>query len=86
MTDVQLGQQIVVGHAGVRVFPPERRTARSESFEFMNSAVSTEKPKGVAIRQIAQELFRTQRAGEARRCSSAVRRSCTPAAASICAS
>lgn len=62
MADVQEGMPIVVGHGGVRVFPPER-TSNHQSFEFMNSAVSTEKPKGVAIRQVAQELFRTRAAG-----------------------
>jgi lysine-ketoglutarate reductase/saccharopine dehydrogenase-like protein (TIGR00300 family) len=62
MTDVRLGMSLVVGHAGVRVFPQERSMER-QSFEFMNSAVSTEKPKGVAIRQIAQELFRTRAEG-----------------------
>ncbi|HEY2883373.1 MAG TPA: TIGR00300 family protein [Pirellulales bacterium] len=62
MTDVQRGMQIVVGHAGVRVFPEERKMER-QAFEFMNSAVSTEKPKGVAIRQIAQEMFRTRQGG-----------------------
>jgi lysine-ketoglutarate reductase/saccharopine dehydrogenase-like protein (TIGR00300 family) len=64
MTDVRLGQQIVVGHGGVRVIPFQRETARGDSFEFMSSGVSTEKPKGVAIRQIAQEMFRTQREGK----------------------
>lgn len=63
MTDVRRGMQIVVGHAGVRVFPEERKVER-QSFEFMNSAVSTEKPKGVAIRQIAQEMFRTRTEGK----------------------
>jgi lysine-ketoglutarate reductase/saccharopine dehydrogenase-like protein (TIGR00300 family) len=62
MTDVTLGQQYVVGHAGVRVRPEERQ-AKSHGFEFMNSPVSTEKPKGVAIRQIAHELLRTRRDG-----------------------
>lgn len=62
MNDVRRGQQIVVGHAGVRVFP-EQRSASSQSFEFMNSAVSTEKPKGVAIRQVAQQLFRNKQEG-----------------------
>ncbi len=62
MTDVRVGMPIVVGHAGVRVFPYER-SAERQAFEFMNSAVSTEKPKGVAIRQIAQELFRIRREG-----------------------
>jgi lysine-ketoglutarate reductase/saccharopine dehydrogenase-like protein (TIGR00300 family) len=63
MTDVQLGDSIVVGHAGVRVFPEERTAHATQSFEFMNSAVSTEKPKGVAIRQIAEQLVETKRAG-----------------------
>lgn len=62
MSDVASGTPIVVGHAGVRVFPPERSDA-SQSFQFMNSAVSTEKPKGVAVRQIAAELFRNQAEG-----------------------
>ena len=62
MSDVIQGTPIVVGHAGVRVFPHERSDER-HGFEFMNSAVSTEKPKGVAIRQTAQELFRTRASG-----------------------
>jgi lysine-ketoglutarate reductase/saccharopine dehydrogenase-like protein (TIGR00300 family) len=62
MTDVQLGEQIVVGHAGVRVFPEEKAT-HGQSFEFMNSAVSTEKPKGVAIRQVAEQLVENKRSG-----------------------
>ena len=62
MTAVQAGDRIVVGHAGVRVFPPDRR-ADAHSFEFMNSAVSTEKPKGAAIRQIAKELLQAKEHG-----------------------
>ena len=62
MTDVQIGEQYVVGHAGVRVHPQGRET-QAHGFEFMNSPVSTEKPKGVAIRQVAQELVRARREG-----------------------
>ncbi len=62
MNDVQPGTLFVIGHAGVRVFPHERSAERA-TFEFMNSPVSTEKPKGVAIRQIAQELLRTRNSG-----------------------
>jgi len=62
MTDVERGMPLVVGHAGVRVFPEERKMER-QAFEFMNSAVSTEKPKGVAIRQVAHELFHTRAEG-----------------------
>ncbi|MEM8864352.1 MAG: TIGR00300 family protein, partial [Planctomycetota bacterium] len=50
------------GHAGVRVFPPPRQ-AGAEAFGFMNSAVSTEKPKGVVIQQIAQQLHENRESG-----------------------
>lgn len=62
MTDVQLGDKLVCGHAGVRVLP-ERRDEKSHGFEFMASTVSTEKPKGTAIREIARELFRAHKEG-----------------------
>lgn len=57
MVDVRRGDLIVMGHAGVRVFPPQRDEKRN-LFEFMGSSVSTEKPKGVAIREIAEEMQR----------------------------
>jgi len=62
MTDVVAGDQIVVGHAGTRVFPHER-ASRASGFEFMSSAVSTEKPKGVAVREIAREMVAARREG-----------------------
>jgi lysine-ketoglutarate reductase/saccharopine dehydrogenase-like protein (TIGR00300 family) len=62
MTDVKVGEQFVVGHAGVRVHP-QAREMHAQGFEFMNSPVSTEKPKGVAIRQVALELIRTRQEG-----------------------
>jgi len=55
MSQVRQRDLIVVGHGGIRVSPEERSRA-TETFEFMGSNVSTEKPKGVAIRQIAREL------------------------------
>ena len=62
MTDVKVGEHYVVGHAGVRVLPEARET-QPQGFEFMNSPVSTEKPKGVAIRQVATELVRAKQEG-----------------------
>jgi lysine-ketoglutarate reductase/saccharopine dehydrogenase-like protein (TIGR00300 family) len=62
MTEVRIGDEVIVGHAGVRVFPEERHTAE-RGFEFMNSPVSTEKPKGIAIRGVAEELVRAKRSG-----------------------
>lgn len=55
MTEISAGDSVVVGHAGVRVTPPPRQ-GEGHAFAFMNSPVSTEKPKGVVIRQIAAEL------------------------------
>ena len=62
MSDVTPEMQIVVGHAGVRVFPHDKGEP-GQVFEFMNSSVSTEKPKGVAIRKIAREMVENRRAG-----------------------
>ncbi len=63
MADVRQGDRIVVGRQGLRVFPAET-TARQNLFEFMASAVSSEKPKGVTVREIAAAMRRTRAAGE----------------------
>ena len=62
MNEVKLGDMIVVGHTGVRVFP-EERSRGLQTFAFMDSKVSTEKPKGLAIREIARELAQNRAAG-----------------------
>jgi lysine-ketoglutarate reductase/saccharopine dehydrogenase-like protein (TIGR00300 family) len=63
MVHVKKGDPIVVGHQGVRVMPAET-AARHSLFEFMSSAVSSEKPKGVTVREIAATMKRTKSAGE----------------------
>jgi len=63
MVAVRQGMQIVVGHAGVRVVP-EQRPTESRGFEFMSSNVSTEKPKGAAVRRIAEDFVRARREGK----------------------
>jgi lysine-ketoglutarate reductase/saccharopine dehydrogenase-like protein (TIGR00300 family) len=63
MVHVKKGDPIVVGHQGVRVMPAET-AARHSLFEFMSSAVSSEKPKGVTVREIAATMKRTRAAGE----------------------
>src|SRR5207249_2690109 len=63
MADVRKGDHIVVGRQGLRVFPAET-TARQNLFEFMASAISSEKPKGVTVREIAAAMRRTKEAGE----------------------
>jgi lysine-ketoglutarate reductase/saccharopine dehydrogenase-like protein (TIGR00300 family) len=56
LADVRAGDQVVVGHEGVRVFPLERPRRQPQVFAFMGSSVSSEKPKSVLIREIAQNL------------------------------
>lgn len=63
MTEAAQGQQFVIGHLGVRVHPEARGSERA-GFEFMNSAVSTEKPKGVATSQIAEALREVRAKGK----------------------
>jgi len=63
MAAVHKGDRIVVGRQGLRVFPAEG-TARQNLFEFMASPVSSEKPKGVTVREIAAAMKRTREAGE----------------------
>jgi lysine-ketoglutarate reductase/saccharopine dehydrogenase-like protein (TIGR00300 family) len=62
MLDVRRGMMIVTGHVGVRVHPVERAAVRSD-FTFMTSGVSTEKPKGALVREIARDLVANRRAG-----------------------
>ncbi len=56
MVDVQIGEQIVVGRLGTRVQPIGRDTDRPHSFGFMSSTVSSEKPKHVTVREIAEKM------------------------------
>jgi lysine-ketoglutarate reductase/saccharopine dehydrogenase-like protein (TIGR00300 family) len=63
MTLVRRGDRIIVGRQGLRVFPGES-TARQNLFEFMASPVSSEKPKGVTVREIAAAMRRTCSAGD----------------------
>lgn len=64
MHRVRTGDLIVVGRRGVRVTPLARKPNDPHSFQFMTSAVSSEKPKGATVRDIAQYLRRTKEAGE----------------------
>ena len=52
---VRKGDVVVCGHAGIRVVPLER-SRRHEVFQFMNSAVSPEKPKARLIAQVADAM------------------------------
>src|SRR3984893_8331227 len=59
MHEVQVGDQIVIGHDGIRVQPFERARDR-EAFAFMQSSVSSEKVKVLAIHEIARQMKETR--------------------------
>lgn len=62
MHEVQPGDRVVTGHSGIRVQPFERARER-ESFAFMQSSVSTEKVKVLAIHEIARQMKETRANG-----------------------
>ena len=62
-SDVRAGEEIVVGHSGVRV-QALQRPRRKAVFEFMSSAVSSEKPKESLVAEIARELIATLAVGK----------------------
>ena len=53
----------MVGRQGLRVLPADPGH-RQSLFEFMASPVSSEKPKGVTVREIAAAMRRTKESGE----------------------
>ena len=59
MHEVQVGDQVVVGHEGIRVHPFERARER-EAFAFMQSNVSSERVKVLAIHEIARQMKETR--------------------------
>ena len=62
MHRVRVGDRVVVGHDGVRVQAPERPRGHTP-FEFMNSEVSSEKPKGLLVADVSARVRRAKEAG-----------------------
>jgi len=63
MTDVVVGMPIVVGHDGVRVVPLER-PRDANLFGFMSSNVSSEKPKAISFKGVADTIRETRAEGK----------------------
>jgi lysine-ketoglutarate reductase/saccharopine dehydrogenase-like protein (TIGR00300 family) len=62
MHRVTVGDRIVVGSGGVRVHAPAKQRGAS-AFEFMNSEVSSEKPKALIVAQVADRIRAAREAG-----------------------
>jgi lysine-ketoglutarate reductase/saccharopine dehydrogenase-like protein (TIGR00300 family) len=60
--DVVKGDEIVVGHQGIRVVPVQRSTSRTDIFQFINTSVDADEPKSAIIRELAGELRRARSA------------------------
>ncbi len=62
MSDVKAGDRYVTGRKGIRVLPLER-SRESQPFEFMASAVSSEKPKAQIVHEVANTLRQVKEEG-----------------------
>ncbi len=60
--DVNKGDEIVIGHQGVRVVPVQRATTYTDLFQFINTTVDADEPKSAIIRGIGDELRRARAA------------------------
>jgi lysine-ketoglutarate reductase/saccharopine dehydrogenase-like protein (TIGR00300 family) len=60
--DINKGEEIVVGHQGVRVVPVQRSTSHTDLFQFINTIVDADEPKSAIIRELGQELRRAHAA------------------------
>lgn len=60
--DVSKGDEIVVGHQGVRVVPVQRSTTHTDLFQFINTIIDADEPKSAIIRELSEELRRARAA------------------------
>jgi lysine-ketoglutarate reductase/saccharopine dehydrogenase-like protein (TIGR00300 family) len=58
--DVSEGDEIVVGHEGVRVVPVQRSTSGTDLFQFINTIIDADEPKSAVIRELGHELQRAR--------------------------
>src|SRR5215207_8044607 len=65
VSDVRAGDGVVCGAHGVRVeLPPQAPRGEEDDFGFMSSAVSSEKPQALLVRQIAERMRDVKAAGQ----------------------
>lgn len=61
--DVRKGDDVVVGHQGIRVVPVQRATSHTDVFQFINKSVGPDEPKSAVIRELAREFKQARAAG-----------------------
>ena len=61
--DVKKGDKIVVGETGVKIIPPERPREGMNVFEFMGSSSSSERPTQHIAKRVAEDIYKTKKAG-----------------------
>jgi lysine-ketoglutarate reductase/saccharopine dehydrogenase-like protein (TIGR00300 family) len=64
MSDVRAGMRVVCGAAGLRVTPLVHARDQGETFGFMESEVSSEKPQALLVRQVADGMRAAKEAGQ----------------------
>ena len=65
VSDVRAGDAVVCGAHGVRVeLPAQAPRGEEDDFGFMSSAVSSEKPQALLVRQIAERMREVKAAGQ----------------------
>ncbi len=65
MSDVEVGMQVVCGAAGIKVTTPIPAGGTEHGvFGFMESAVSSEKPQALLVRQVAEGMREAKAAGK----------------------
>ncbi|SFF16655.1 ornithine cyclodeaminase [Blastococcus tunisiensis] len=65
VSDVRAGDAVVCGAHGVRVeLPAQAPRGEEDDFGFMSSAVSSEKPQALLVRQIAERMREVKAAGK----------------------
>lgn len=61
--DVKKGDNVVVGETGIKIIPPERPREGMNVFEFMGSSSSSERPTQHIAKRVAEDIYKTKKAG-----------------------
>ncbi len=61
--EVKKGDRIVVGEEGVRVTPPKRPREGMNVFQFMGGSGSSERPTQHIAKKVAEDIYKTRKAG-----------------------